>query len=97
MISASILSISGAKAFIAPAAPVHEPRVGDIDAHPGKDLVLPVEGHMIVELRDQDIGEQVRSRHGSRGIGRMGAGTWTIFSQRRQDFLMRARKLADIF
>ena len=52
--------------FHRPAAPVHERRVGDIGAHPGKDLVLPVERHMIVELRDQDIGEQVRSRHAPR-------------------------------
>jgi hypothetical protein len=54
------------------AAPVDECRAGDVGAHSGEDLALPVERNVIVELRDQDMrqerrpGQAARDRPGRR-------------------------------
>ena len=49
--------------------------------------MLAIQGNMIVKLRDQNVGQQTAMLS---GIGRLGAGSCTIRSLRRQDFLIRA-------
>ena len=49
-----------------PPAPADQRAFGDIRAHAGEDLVLAIEGKVIVELRDQHMRQQVRSCHTAR-------------------------------
>ena len=48
------------------AAPVDQGAVGDIGPHPRKYFVLAIEGKMIVELGDEDVGQKARTRHAAR-------------------------------
>ena len=45
------------------AAPVDQGGPGNVGPHPGEDLALAVQGQVIVELRDQDMGQQGGTRH----------------------------------
>lgn len=45
------------------AAPVDQGGPGNVGPHPGEDLALAVQGKVIVELRDQDMGQQGGTRH----------------------------------
>jgi len=90
MMSASIRSISGDKAFMARPAPAHKGGLGDVCAHAGEDLRA---GDIREDDRQTSRLKYEPSRFGPAmlpGIGRLGAGSCTIRSQRRQDFLIRA-------
>ena len=49
------------------AAPVDQGRARNVGAVTGEDLALPVQRQMIIELRDQDMGKQVRPGHAAAG------------------------------
>jgi hypothetical protein len=65
------------------ADPVGKGRAVDLDALPGKDLALPVEGQMIAVFGDQDMSEQGGVAR-PLAIGRSGAGAWWMVPQARQ-------------
>jgi len=49
------------------AAPVDQGRARNVGAVTGEDLALPVQRQVIIKLRDQDMGEQVRPGHAAAG------------------------------
>lgn len=48
------------------AAPVDQGAVGDIGPHARKDFVLAIEGKVIVEFGDKDVGQKARTGHAAR-------------------------------
>ena len=47
-------------------APVDQRAIGDVGAHPREDLVQAIEGDVIVELGDEDVGQQAGTGHAAR-------------------------------
>jgi len=44
-------------------APIDQRAIGDIGAHAGEDLVQTIEWQVVVELRDEDVGQKTWPRH----------------------------------
>jgi hypothetical protein len=57
--SASIRSISGFQHLHGATAPVDQRAVGNVSPHAGEDLVQAIQGKVVVELGDQDIGQRL--------------------------------------
>lgn len=57
------------------ATPADKRALRDVRSHTGKDLVLAIERKVIVELRDQNMGQEVRPGHAPRDRG---AGSWLL-------------------
>ncbi len=47
-------------------APAHQRAVGNVSPHTGEDFVQAIERKMIVELRDQHVGQKTGARHAAR-------------------------------
>jgi len=64
------------------------PDAYNVRAQTREDFALPIQGQVIVELRDEDMSDQTGAEHAA--IDRMRRrGLCTTFSQHRQDFLRR--------
>lgn len=82
MTSATIRSISGGQDLHGTAAPIDQRAVRDVCPHAGKDFVLTIQGKVIVELGDKDMGQGSRTRHAARNQDACRSASYDIKSLR---------------